>query len=80
VGRADVEHLAEYLLNTVARSEELGIHHRHLWRKQARVPERLRPLIGFGRADDPSTPSAADVLSNVHRVRVWPTNACFGGS
>jgi hypothetical protein len=51
-----------------------------LVRCQARVAERLRPLIGFGRADDPSTPSATDVLSNVHRARVWPPNACCGGS
>jgi hypothetical protein len=71
---------AEYLLNTVARSEELGTRDRHLSRKPARVAGRLRPLIGFGRADDPSTPSATDVLSNVHRARVWPPNAFCGGS
>lgn len=32
---------AEYLLNTVAHCEELGIHDRHLWRMQALVAERL---------------------------------------
>src|SRR4051794_3376617 len=38
---------AEYLLNTVARCEEVGIRDRHLWRMQALVAERLlacRPL------------------------------------
>ena len=65
---------AEYLLGA-SRCEELGTRDLHLWRMPARVAERLRSLIGFGRADDPSTPSAADVLSNVHRARVWPPNA-----
>ena len=32
---------AEYLLNTVAHCEELGINDRHLWRMQALVAERL---------------------------------------
>ena len=32
---------AEYLLNTVAHCEELGIRDRHLWRMQALVAERL---------------------------------------
>jgi glutathione-specific gamma-glutamylcyclotransferase len=32
---------AEYLLETVVRCEELGIHDRHLWRMQALVADRL---------------------------------------
>src|SRR4051794_20245385 len=32
---------AEYLLNTIARCEEVGIRDRHLWRMQALVAERL---------------------------------------
>ena len=33
---------AEYLLETAARCEELGIHDRHLWRMQALVADRLQ--------------------------------------
>ena len=33
---------AEYLLETVAHCEEIGIHDRHLWRMQDLVAERLR--------------------------------------
>ena len=32
---------AEYLLNTVARCEELGVHDPYLWRMQALVAERM---------------------------------------
>ncbi|MGE3292865.1 MAG: gamma-glutamylcyclotransferase [Geminicoccaceae bacterium] len=37
---------AEYLLETVRRCEELGIHDRGLWRLQELVADRLREVVG----------------------------------
>jgi glutathione-specific gamma-glutamylcyclotransferase len=67
---------AEYLLNTVAHCDKVGIHDRHLWRMQALVAERLnhkprpRPRWAARKA------GAACALSALSRVLKTPPRGC----
>ena len=65
---------AEYLLNTVARCEELGVHDPYLWRMQALVAERMSadPLkkllpraLGYLRSASASEKKAAAIDRDV---------------